>query len=255
MKNRLQALSLLDRALLAMTDAELETLVASLPDDHRDAIDSLCGAREGGFEDPASRTLAIRASAARGRMSGVLEQLATVLTDPCLAECITALGDASDSPSEEQLQAVVPGLVDVAPELQPFDRGTELSRVLVRTKRDWPLSDLLDASLGALGHVGLLWDAVAKHGHGVLMPQVLVRTQDGPPAPAEPMAMKGLLLRFGAPFAERIALYAGIQRDKAISAPPPPPMTVEAKIAIADELGGKRLAKLAVKKLVKRYGG
>jgi hypothetical protein len=112
MKNRLQALSLLDRALLAMTDEELETLVASLPDDHRDAIDSLCGAREGGFEDPASRTLAIRASAARGRMSGVLEQLATVLTDPCLAECITALGDASDSPSEEQLQAVVPGLVE-----------------------------------------------------------------------------------------------------------------------------------------------
>lgn len=150
---------------------------------------------------------------------------------------------------------VVPGLVDVAPELQPFERGTELSRVLVRTRRDWPLSDLLDASLGALGHVGLLWDAVAKHGHGVLMPQVLVRTQDGPPTPAEPMAMKGLLLRFGAPFAERIALYAGIQRDKAISAPPPPPMTVEAKIAIADELGGKSLAKLAVKKLVKRYGG
>ncbi len=150
---------------------------------------------------------------------------------------------------------VVPGLVDVAPELQPFERGTELSRVLVRTRRDWPLSDLLDASLGALGHVGLLWDAVAKHGHGVLMPQVLVRTQDGPPTPAEPMAMKGLLLRFGAPFAERIALYAGIQRDKAISAPPPPPMTVEAKIAIADELGGKSLARLAVKKLVKRYGG
>ena len=89
----------------------------------------------------------------------------------------------------------------------------------------------------------------------MLKPQVLVRTQDGPPTPAEPMAMKGLLLRFGAPFAERIALYAGIQRDKAISAPPPPPMTVEAKIAIADELGGKSLAKLAVKKLVKRYGG
>lgn len=112
MKTRLQALSLLDRALLAMTDEELETLVSSLPDDHRGAIDTLCGAREGGFEDPSARIVAIRSTAARGRMSGLLEQLATVLTDPCLADCITALGDASDNPSEEQLQAVVPALVE-----------------------------------------------------------------------------------------------------------------------------------------------
>ncbi|MEX0847680.1 MAG: hypothetical protein WD023_07860 [Ilumatobacteraceae bacterium] len=112
MKNRLQALSLLDRALLAMTDEELETLVATVPDDHRGAIDTLCGAREGGFEDPAARTLAVRSAAARGRMSGVLEQLATVLTDPCLADCITALGESSDNPSEDQIQAVVPGLVE-----------------------------------------------------------------------------------------------------------------------------------------------
>jgi hypothetical protein len=112
MKNRLQALSLLDRALLAMTDEELETLVASLPDDHREAIDSLCDARDGGFSEPAARTLAIRSAVARGRMNGVLEQVATVLTDPCLADCITALGDSSDNPTEDELQAVVPGLVE-----------------------------------------------------------------------------------------------------------------------------------------------
>ncbi|MCU1359998.1 MAG: hypothetical protein JWN99_1287 [Ilumatobacteraceae bacterium] len=113
MKNRLQALSLLDRALLAMTDAELEALVATLPDDHREAIDKLAGARdEAGFEDPAARTVAIRATVARGRMSGALEQVATVLTDPCLADCIEQLGDSSDNPSEADLAEVTPGLIE-----------------------------------------------------------------------------------------------------------------------------------------------
>jgi hypothetical protein len=112
MKNRLQALSLLDRALAAMTDDELETLIAALPEDHRTAIDKLCGAREGGFEESSARLLALRSTAARGRMSGALEQIATVLTDPCLAECITELGDASDNPSEEDLAAVTPGLIE-----------------------------------------------------------------------------------------------------------------------------------------------
>jgi hypothetical protein len=113
MKNRLQALSLLDRALLAMTDAELEALVASLPDDHRQAIDRLSGARDdSGFEDPAARIVALRATVARGRMTGVLEQLTTVLTDACLADCIEQLGDASDNPTEDDLAEVTPGLIE-----------------------------------------------------------------------------------------------------------------------------------------------
>ncbi len=112
MKTRLQALTLLDRALLAMTDAELETLVASLPDDHRTAIDQLCGAREGGFEDPATRTIALRNTVARGRVNGMLEQVSTVLTDPCLADCIEQLGDNSDNPTEAQLLEITPGLIE-----------------------------------------------------------------------------------------------------------------------------------------------
>ena len=112
MKNRLQALSLLDRAMTAMTDAELEALVASLPEDHVVAIDKLAGAREGGFDDPAGRTVGLRAAVARGRMSGTLEQIATVLTDPCLADFITLLGENSDNPSEDDLQAVLPGQIE-----------------------------------------------------------------------------------------------------------------------------------------------
>ena len=112
MKNRLSALALLDRALGAMSDEELEALVATLPEDHVAALDKLCGAREGGFEDPAARTLAIRTTAARGRMSGGREQIATLLTDPSLADCIEQLGDASDDPGEEDLEEVTPGLIE-----------------------------------------------------------------------------------------------------------------------------------------------
>lgn len=112
MKNRLQALAQLDRALAAMTDEELEALVAVLPDDHRDAIDRIAGAREGGFTEPAARTLAIRATAARGRISGSLEQLTTVLTDPVLADFITELGDHAENPSDEQFLEASPKLVD-----------------------------------------------------------------------------------------------------------------------------------------------
>ena len=107
MKNRLQALNLLDRALAAMSDDELEALVASLPDDHRVAIDTLSDGPEDGFTEPAART-----AAARGRMNGTLEQLTTVLCDVCLADCIEALGDNADNPSHDQLLEVTPGLID-----------------------------------------------------------------------------------------------------------------------------------------------
>lgn len=112
MKNRLQALSQLDRALAAMTDEDLTTLLAAIPDDHRDAIDRMCGAHEGGFDDPAARVVAVRTTVARGRMSGALEQIATVLSDLCLADAIEVLGANSDHPTEAQIQEIVPGLIE-----------------------------------------------------------------------------------------------------------------------------------------------
>ncbi|MEI7546979.1 MAG: hypothetical protein WCK21_02820 [Actinomycetota bacterium] len=112
LKNRLHALTLLDRAFNALTDDELAALVASLPDDHRAAIDEVCGAREGGFTDSGARTLAMRATAARGRINGGLEQLATMATDPCLAKCIELLGDNSENPSHANFQEIAPTLVE-----------------------------------------------------------------------------------------------------------------------------------------------
>jgi hypothetical protein len=112
MKNRLQGLTLLDRAFTAMTDDELEALVATLPDDHRTALDETCGAREGGFTEPATRTLAMRATAARGRVNGGLEQITTLLCDVCLAACVEALGEHADNPTEAELLEATPALIE-----------------------------------------------------------------------------------------------------------------------------------------------
>ena len=124
MKQRLQALTLLDRAFSAFTYAELEAAVTALPDDHREAIDALCD-RDEGFTDPAARVVEMRALAARGRLNGDLERLSTVLTDPCLAACIEALGDHADNPSEEQLLEVTPKLVT--------DHGLAVTRLMLAT--------------------------------------------------------------------------------------------------------------------------
>lgn len=114
MKTRLAALSLLDRALAAMTDDEMAALVETLPEGHVSTLDSI--ARDGeagdGFTDPAARVLALRTAIARGRISGQMEQVATILTDPCLAECINVLGENADNPTEEQLLEVTPALIE-----------------------------------------------------------------------------------------------------------------------------------------------
>lgn len=112
LKTRLQALSLLDRAFSAVTDEELETLLAALPDDHRAAIDEICDSPEGGFTDPTARHAAVRANAAGGRLNGMLERLSTVMSDPCLHQCIELLGDASDNPTEDQFLDTVPTLLE-----------------------------------------------------------------------------------------------------------------------------------------------
>jgi hypothetical protein len=103
MKTRLQALVLLDRALVATTDDEIDALVAALDDDHREAIERLADG-----VTPA----AIREAASKGRVNGTLESLAVVLADACLADCIEQLGDHSDNPTSDELRDVLPGLIE-----------------------------------------------------------------------------------------------------------------------------------------------
>jgi hypothetical protein len=103
MKTRLQSLGLVDRALAATSDEELEALVAGLSDDHREAVERLVDGTE-----PSE----IRAGASKGRLNGTMESLVMVLTDACLADCIEQLGDHADNPSTDQLTEVLPGLAE-----------------------------------------------------------------------------------------------------------------------------------------------
>ena len=103
-KTRLQSLGLLDRALRATTDEELQTVIDALGDDHREALERLVG----GEVTPAS----VREASAKGRIDGTMESVALVLTDAALADCIKKLGDHADNPSTDQLQEVLPGIVE-----------------------------------------------------------------------------------------------------------------------------------------------
>lgn len=103
-KNRLQALGLLDRTFANTTDDELAGAIAALGDDHREALDELLGGT-------ASPDL-VRTAITRGRIDGTMESIALVLTDACLAQCIEELGSNAEHPSSDQLREVLPGLVE-----------------------------------------------------------------------------------------------------------------------------------------------
>jgi hypothetical protein len=107
-KAHIAALSLLDRALLAMTDDEMSALLAGLPEDHVSAIKRLCDLHD----EDADLVAAVRVAAHKGRLNGDLQRLGVVMSDACLADCVEQLGDAADMPTEDELQAVIPGLIE-----------------------------------------------------------------------------------------------------------------------------------------------
>ena len=103
-KNRLQALGLLDRSFGASTDEELTAAVEALDDDHRDALTEVLKG------EPTPET--IRDAIGHGRIDGTLEGIALVLTDTTLADCIEQLGDHAENPTSDQLREVLPGIVE-----------------------------------------------------------------------------------------------------------------------------------------------
>jgi hypothetical protein len=100
----MQALGLLDRAIKATSDDELATAIAALDDDHREGLES--------FIDGDLDADSLRAAVKTGRIDGGMEAIAAILSDACLAECITELGDHADNPSSDQLREVLPGIVE-----------------------------------------------------------------------------------------------------------------------------------------------
>lgn len=103
MKNRMQALGLLDRSFKAATDEELAAAIEALDEDHREGLESVADA---------ATPDGVRAGVRSGRIDGGMEAIAAIITDACLADCIKELGDHADNPSTDQLREVLPGLVE-----------------------------------------------------------------------------------------------------------------------------------------------
>ncbi|MEZ5215457.1 MAG: hypothetical protein R2715_02425 [Ilumatobacteraceae bacterium] len=110
-KSRLAALALLDRSFKSTSDEELGRAIEQLSEDLLTAFDHVVGYRA---EDADSDRVAVtREAVAKGRMNGTLEKVCAVLSDTCLADCITALGDHAENPSLEELTDVMPGLLEL----------------------------------------------------------------------------------------------------------------------------------------------
>lgn len=115
MKNRMQALGLLDRSIKAASDDELTAAIDALDDDHREGLES--------FVDGDLDATSLRAAVKAGRIDGGMEAIAAIVTDACLAECIEELGDNADNPSSDQLREVLPGVVD--------NHGAAITRIML----------------------------------------------------------------------------------------------------------------------------
>ena len=103
MKNRMQALGLLDRSFKAASDEDLSFAIDALGDDHREGLES--------FVDELTPD-GVRAGVKAGRIDGGMEAIAAIVTDAALADCIEQLGDNADNPSTDQLREVMPGIVE-----------------------------------------------------------------------------------------------------------------------------------------------
>jgi hypothetical protein len=106
-KARLVALNQLERSVAVATDEELEQLLASLPEEHRAEVTRLSGP-----EAEASPVPALRDAVRKGRVNGTAEALVVLLSDAALADTIEQLGDAAELPSYDDLQGVLPGIVE-----------------------------------------------------------------------------------------------------------------------------------------------
>ena len=103
MKNRMQALGLLDRSFKAASDDDLAAAIDELDDDHREALES--------FVDEVS-VEGVRAGVKKGLIDGGMEAIAAIVTDATLADAIEQLGDHAENPSTDQLKEVMPGVVE-----------------------------------------------------------------------------------------------------------------------------------------------
>ncbi len=109
-KDHVIRLARLEGELRSTSDADLLVLIKASTAEVQEYLTTLAPP---GDDDDVVSVQALRGAMTRGRMKGVPDRIIAALTEPCLDACIAALGDKSDFPSEADLMAVTPGLVDV----------------------------------------------------------------------------------------------------------------------------------------------
>lgn len=108
-KDRVLRLAQLERELRGIQDDQIRSLIDAL---NPEAANWVAGVARGAGTDETIDITALRGAIQRGRMKGVPERVAAVLTDACLQDCIESLGDHADLPSEDELRAITTGLVE-----------------------------------------------------------------------------------------------------------------------------------------------
>jgi hypothetical protein len=94
----------LERELRGIPDAEMAEMIDALPEELREHLNPWCPEGEPSAEHVAN----LRGAIQRGRMKGMPEKVADVLTAACLQDCIETLGDRADFPSIDDLHVAVP---------------------------------------------------------------------------------------------------------------------------------------------------
>lgn len=104
---------LLDRRYSAtfenLDDATLATLAGALEGDLRDGFARLIGLPEGAFDDTATLGAAVRDGIMKRRMA---HDAGVILAEPCTQWSIEELGDASEDPTLEQLNDLLPRAIE-----------------------------------------------------------------------------------------------------------------------------------------------
>lgn len=107
-------------ALAALTDDSLTSAALALDEELRDLLAQVAGLGADAFEDTATLAERIRDGAQRRRCAG---DVCVVLCEPCTRHCIETLGSASDDPTLDDLQAILPDV------LEKF--GLEVTKLMV----------------------------------------------------------------------------------------------------------------------------
>lgn len=155
---------------------------------------------------------------------------------------------------------VASSLLDIAPEAWPFERGAALTRALVRTEPGRLLIDAIDPAFGSLGDIARVFLAIESSGPGIVLPTPKIELAPDPRDPADANFLKFLLARFADMLGPRLSTYAAQLHEHLLAARAgatgeATDPTLQHKLAVADQLGGRTLMRLGWRKALRRLRG